>query len=345
MKKTTIFCIFSILLLIAVSSVIADPDAPEWVDYYGTITLNGNPAPVGTVVEAYDPDGIMCGTFTVATAGSYGFIHVYRDDIDTPGTDEGADPGDTITFKINGLDAVPTVISGNLTWTSNGDNSEVNLASGSTQNIAFSITSYPQDTLGAPGHTYRFYVGLQNDGNGLDFYGVNAAADSSGNDAWSVMNQDTLSYADPGNTTTVWFDITLPVFGGGSDTVHVVHYAVYSEIDNTVSASDSVIITKSITDVNDNPWADLPNSIDLYQNYPNPFNPVTSIAFNLPRQSNVQLEIINIQGQVVDVVNNGTLPAGYHEFEYDASSLSSGVYFYRLITDDSSQSRKMVLLK
>ena len=345
MKNSSLYITFCLLLMFSAVAVTAGVEAPEWVDFFGNITINSNPAPVGTVVKAYDPDGIMCGSYVVSTTGSYGFLHVLRDDNTTPSIDEGADPGDTIVFTINGLDATPTVVSGVVLWTANGDQQEIDLATTATQNIAFTVVGFPQDTLGAPGHTYRFYVDIRNDGNGTDFYGVDAPSDLSGNNAWTSANQDTLSYADPSATTSVWFDITLPIFGGGFDTIHVITYTVFSEIDNGVSYTDSLIITKSTTDIGDNPWANLPDVFNLFQNYPNPFNPMTSIAFNLPRQSSVKLEIININGQIVDVVNNGILPSGFHEIEYDAGSLSSGVYFYRLITDNASLSKKMVLLK
>lgn len=346
MKNIFKISILFAFLLVTVVSVQADPDAPEWVDFYGLVTLDGgSPAPVGTVVEAYDPDGILCGIDTVINPGAYGFLHVYRDDVTTSGIDEGCDPGDTVFFKVNGIDANFSIVSGEITWTSNGDQNEVTLSQSTTQTVSFSIVDTPNDTLGAPGHTIRFTVVLQNTGDGLDFYAVDAPSDTSTNNAWTSTNQDTLSYADPMAQTSVWFDITLPVFGGGSDTVHVIHYTVWSEVDNSVLYEDSVTISKTITDVDDNPWANLPNQLNLYQNYPNPFNPVTSISFELPRQSSVRLEIYNTLGQLVDVISHGYMPAGINEIEYDASELSSGVYFYRLVTDDNSLSKKMVLLK
>ncbi|MGQ9516673.1 MAG: golvesin C-terminal-like domain-containing protein, partial [Anaerolineae bacterium] len=78
-----------------------------WVDFYGTNSFYlGGPLPVKAVVRAYDPDGVLCGVFTVGTAGQYGVMPVYGDDPLTP-EDEGARPGDTITFTINGVPAVP----------------------------------------------------------------------------------------------------------------------------------------------------------------------------------------------------------------------------------------------
>ncbi len=95
---------------------------PEWVDFYCDNNMFMNvPLPVGSVVDAYDPDGIHCGTYFVTEAGSYGFMPVYRDDIYTT-DDEGAEPGDTISFFINGYPANAT---GDRVWTENGDNFQV----------------------------------------------------------------------------------------------------------------------------------------------------------------------------------------------------------------------------
>ena len=99
----------------------------EWVNFYseGGLTVNGEPVPVGAVVNAYDPDGILAGSFTVTTEGSYGLMPVYRDDPDTE-LDEGADPGDAIRFEVDGIEASVTN-SVDPVWNANGDVYEVDL--------------------------------------------------------------------------------------------------------------------------------------------------------------------------------------------------------------------------
>ena len=89
----------------------------------------------------------------------------------------------------------------------------------------------------------------------------------------------------------------------------------------------------------------LANDFRLGQNYPNPFNPSTTIKFNLPRTTEVTLEVFNNLGQKVATLVNGQLNAGDHEVEFERSNLSSGIYFYRLTVDNVSQKRKMVLMK
>jgi hypothetical protein len=92
--------------------------------------------------------------------------------------------------------------------------------------------------------------------------------------------------------------------------------------------------------------SDLPRTAQLYQNYPNPFNPTTNIEFQLPEASAVRLTIYNSIGQQVATLLNGSLyQAGRHTVNFDARTLSSGIYFYRLDTGKQIFQRKMILIK
>jgi len=73
-----------------------------------------------------------------------------------------------------------------------------------------------------------------------------------------------------------------------------------------------------------------PQAFALYQNYPNPFNPTSTIGYTLPRRAAVTLTLFNALGQQVALLQNGEQDAGYHDVRFDASGLSSGVYFYRI---------------
>ncbi len=84
----------------------------------------------------------------------------------------------------------------------------------------------------------------------------------------------------------------------------------------------------------------------LYQNYPNPFNPVTTIGFDLAKPSTVKLIVYDMVGNEVEVlINNMSFSAGNYEFAFDASGLASGVYIYKLISDNFTDSRKMTVIK
>jgi hypothetical protein len=81
------------------------------------------------------------------------------------------------------------------------------------------------------------------------------------------------------------------------------------------------------------------------ENYPNPFNTQTTIRFILPEPQNVQLIIYDLLGRQVQMLIDGYLQAGSHSINFDASGLSSGVYFYRLQAGKTVETKRMVLLK
>ena len=91
--------------------------------------------------------------------------------------------------------------------------------------------------------------------------------------------------------------------------------------------------------------ADVPAPFQLRQNYPNPFNPATQIAFALPEPAHVQLGVYSLCGRRVAGLVDGHKNAGWHRVTFDATSLSSGIYLYRLTADGYTQTRKMLLIR
>jgi hypothetical protein len=89
----------------------------------------------------------------------------------------------------------------------------------------------------------------------------------------------------------------------------------------------------------------VPETYALGQNYPNPFNPATRIQFSLPSSQFVTLKVYNVLGQEVQTLVNDVQAAGEYSVWFDASRLTSGVYFYRLQAGQFSQTKKMLLLK
>lgn len=89
----------------------------------------------------------------------------------------------------------------------------------------------------------------------------------------------------------------------------------------------------------------IPQAVTLYQNFPNPFNPNTNIQYSLPERSHATLEVYNMLGQRIATLVNNTLPAGTHTANFDATGLTSGVYFYRLKVGNEVQTRKLTLIK
>jgi hypothetical protein len=90
---------------------------------------------------------------------------------------------------------------------------------------------------------------------------------------------------------------------------------------------------------------DLPVDFTLGQNYPNPFNPTTTIEFSVPETAETSLKVFNLNGEVVATLVNGMTERGAHSVSFDASGLTSGMYFYTLESNGFSQTRKMALVK
>ena len=89
----------------------------------------------------------------------------------------------------------------------------------------------------------------------------------------------------------------------------------------------------------------VPDNYALHQNYPNPFNPTTKIKFELPKSSFVKLIVYDILGREITKLINDKLTAGSYETEWNASTYPSGIYFYKIATNDFSDVKKMILIK
>jgi PKD repeat protein len=89
----------------------------------------------------------------------------------------------------------------------------------------------------------------------------------------------------------------------------------------------------------------IPESFNLYNNYPNPFNPSTKITFDVSKTKNVKISIYDLLGRNVKTIVNDVLQPGKYEYNFDASSLASGIYYYRMETDVYTNTKKMMLIK
>ncbi len=100
-----------------------------------------------------------------------------------------------------------------------------------------------------------------------------------------------------------------------------------------------------LTSVNSPVVNTIPQEYKLFQNYPNPFNPSTIIKYQIPKQSHVVIKVYDILGNQVAVLANKYEPAGKYIVNFDASKLSSGVYFYTINAGSFVQTKKLVLMK
>lgn len=115
----------------------------------------------------------------------------------------------------------------------------------------------------------------------------------------------------------------------------------FEEVNNSIEDELSVATSnEDETDTNE-----LPLSTRLDQNYPNPFNPSTTISYALDAPSRVSINIYNMLGVKVATLEDGFRSAGEHTISFDASSLSSGIYIYRLTSGSNSLTKRMTLLK
>lgn len=123
----------------------------------------------------------------------------------------------------------------------------------------------------------------------------------------------------------------------------------FSELIFDNSSNSSSLVTQNLKYGNSselNSTNSVPVNFALGQNFPNPFNPSTTIEFSIPNETGVKLIIYDLLGKQADVLVNQVLPSGTHSISFNASKLSSGIYFYEITTADGLKSvKKMNLIK
>jgi len=165
----------------------------------------------------------------------------------------------------------------------------------------------------------------------------------------TIKSNDSLGY--PLNNNT-WREhkFSLSQFAGQRIYIAWRYYMVISQSSGLWINIDDITIGNrnpiGITKINEN----IPSNFNLGQNYPNPFNPQTKIIFDIPHVNNsgkasVQLVIYDILGREVFKPVNGNLQPGTYEYSFNAAQLSSGIYYYRLIYGNYSETKKMILSK
>lgn len=153
-------------------------------------------------------------------------------------------------------------------------------------------------------------------------------------------------------------ELFVPGLGIDEGQYDILNLATGEEIVISVSASghitgydfspyETIIVSPSdATPVSIEGRGEVVDEFSLDQNYPNPFNPVTTINYHLPESAEVSFSVYNLLGQKVWNSSKGTVPAGSHQVQFDAGSLSSGVYIYQLnVNGQIIDTKKMMLVK
>jgi hypothetical protein len=190
-------------------------------------------------------------------------------------------------------------------------------------NVVYAQTAYAGCT-GGPNYVHYWIV--RNMVNG-------AAGDTMGTGVWSQNQIKTKTFTTTLNSAWVADNCELVAF-------------VYKDSSALIRSNVEQSIKKSVPGslgIEGN--IETPSEYKLGQNYPNPFNPITRIQYSIPKRGNISLKIYDVTGNEVMTVFNGITNAGTYNAEIDGTSLSSGVYFYRLIADSFSETKRMVLIK
>ncbi len=197
----------------------------------------------------------------------------------------------------------------------------------------------------------------------LDFAGSKGTIQATEATSGSLLGNDVIFYPQIDNAGgNVAIGVTRKS-GGGEVTGFGQLAKIKFEVVNNTSSSSFGFTTRDIA-ANDgngnalvvqassntvfvsiNDATQVPGAYRLDQNFPNPFNPSTRIAYAIPKSSRIRLSILDVLGREVAVLVNGEQAAGSYESQWEAGSLSSGVYFYRLEAGPFVQSKKMLLLR
>lgn len=170
------------------------------------------------------------------------------------------------------------------------------------------------------GHTNSF-------GEGGDVYAVKT--DSAGNRSWSRF------WGGPGLDVA---ESAVETADGG--------YALVGHTSSFGAGSTDVWVLRIGPDLSSGEqYSAVPGGFSLAQNYPNPFNSSTRISYNVPRSGRVTLTVFDVLGRTTATLFDATQAAGPHDVRFDASSMSTGIYFYRLDASGWSDIKKMMVLK
>ncbi|HMQ79555.1 MAG TPA: YCF48-related protein [Ignavibacteria bacterium] len=157
---------------------------------------------------------------------------------------------------------------------------------------------------------------------------------------WVVTRQATAIYLSPDNGVTWQTSYTAPAGNyrhiAKNRANNLVYYGVRSN--GGISKGMLLVGIEPVSNI-------VPDKFELKQNYPNPFNPNTTIEFSIPKNSFVKLAVYDALGREVNSLLNNELKAGEYSINFSAADLASGTYYYKLISGEQVETKKMILVK
>ncbi|MDF1611794.1 T9SS type A sorting domain-containing protein [Stygiobacter electus] len=198
--------------------------------------------------------------------------------------------------------------------------------------VAFHLESDMPNSTCADGAPLSFdYLKWASDSNKLLFFGNFATNSVAGIYTYYLDKDSTLLLSDCHDfglkTDAEWMSNDTVIFS--NQTAFRVYSLLVPKITTSIDDEDSYI----------------PKSFIIFQNYPNPFNPLTTIEYSIPKSSFVTLKVFDILGREVATLVNEEKSLGNYKINFNGSSLSSGIYFYRLNADNFSEAKKFILMK
>ena len=318
--KRTFFIVACIIFFIGIFTIPGMTQPPIPSGFYGTIKINNEDAPVGTIITPTIGGTSYPASDTVKTAGTYGLLLVNGDDPSTEAT-EGGKQGDEIVFQafVNGQ---IYVLSPTGTWKS-GENQALDLAA--TESIPVELALFTAEVYGNEVRL-KWRTLSESDNFGFEIQ----RAENNG-------DFQTIDFIRGQNTTVsphqyAFLDRNLEQ---GSYSYRLKQV----DLDGSIhfSPTRKVRITS-------------PFIFKLLNNSPNPFNPSTQISYELAQDNFIRITILNTTGQQVRLLARGNQKQGIHHLHWDgrddfARPVSGGVYFCRMQSESATSTLKMILLR
>lgn len=235
--------------------------------------------------------------------------------------------------KTSGTDSTPTVIASEV-WSTITDNDTANHG-------LMTLDKYSDGSISVSGYWYRGSTDQ-----GVISSGTGIIVDTN----FSVTEQGTATdLAAPfGYQSSAFTDsVSGSAHNGKSSGTYIVSFSTHGWPSwlqgiftaTRISGSGITVSVKEITD------KIVPEAFTLFQNYPNPFNPTTTISFTLPSRSFVSLKIFDLLGREVATIVAEEMSAGSYSKQWNATNVSSGIYYYRLHAGTYIETKKLVLLR